>query len=138
MSITTAITSGLLDGLVGTPEWYIGMAQNGFLARRVSRVFLLFPVLVSILAPLFGHDYVLSPYCRLHLACFGVRLPPQVDFSGVGEEGPSVLFYIAVYPMSFFLLAVYTESLFLACTVAALSCSSWAVGFAGLAAFWPP
>ena len=120
-------------------EWYIGMAQNGFLARdEFQGFFPLFPVLVSIVAPLFGHDYVLSGIVVSTLACFvGFVYLLKLTSLESGEEGAKrALLYLAVYPMSFFLLAVYTESLFLACTVAAFYHArrgQWV--FAGLAAF---
>jgi len=120
-------------------EWYIGMAQYGFLARDEFQAFFpLYPSLISVFAPLFGHDYVLSGMVVSSLACFVafVYLLKLVSFEFGEESAKRTLLYLAVYPMSFFLLAVYTESLFLACTVAAFYHArrgQWA--FLGLAAF---
>lgn len=120
-------------------EWYIGMAQYGILGRdEFPGFFPLYPALLSFLAPLFGHDYVLSGMVISSLACF-IAFAYLLKLTSLefGEEAARrTLLYLAVYPMSFFLLAVYTESLFLACTVAAFYHArrgQWA--FAGLAAF---
>jgi len=120
-------------------EWYVGMAQYGILGRdEFPGFFPLYPALVSVLAPLFGHDYVLSGIVVSSLACFVafVYLLKLTSLEFGEETAKRTLLYLAVYPMSFFLLAVYTESLFLACTVAAFYHArrgQWA--FAGLAAF---
>lgn len=120
-------------------EWYIGMAQYGFLGRNEFEGFFpLYSALVSIFAPLLGHDYVLSGVVVSSLACFVafVYLLKLVSFETGEEAAKRTLLYLAVYPMAFFLLAVYTESLFLACTVAAFYHArrgQWV--FAGLAAF---
>ncbi len=120
-------------------EWYLGMAQNGFLARgEFQGFFPLYPGLISTFAPLFGHDYVLSGVVVSSLACFVafVYLLKLVSLEFGEEVAKRTLLYLAVYPMAFFLLAVYTESLFLACTTAAFYHArrgQWA--FAALAAF---
>jgi Gpi18-like mannosyltransferase len=72
------------------------------------------------------------------LACFVafVYLLKLVSLEFGEESAKRTLLYLAVYPMSFFLLAVYTESLFLAFTVAAFYHArrgQWT--FAGAAAF---
>jgi len=120
-------------------EWYLDIAQYGYLARdELIAFYPLYPALVSIFAPLFGHDYVLSGVVVSTLAAFTAFFYLfKLVTEEFGEEmaGRTVL-YTAIFPMSFFLLAVYSESLFLAVTVAAFYHArrgQWV--FAGLAAF---
>jgi hypothetical protein len=103
-------------------EYYLGIAEFGYSMRSEHVAFFpLYPVLISSLAPVLGHDYVLSGVVVSSLAYF-VALVYLFKLAAweFGEEvaGRTIL-YLAVYPMALFLLAVYTESLFLAVTVAA-------------------
>jgi hypothetical protein len=103
-------------------EYYLDIAAFGYSMRSEHLAFFpLYPALISSLAPVLGHDYVLSGVVVSSLASF-VALVYLFKLAAweFGEEvaGRTIL-YLAVYPTALFLLAVYTEALFLAVTVAA-------------------
>jgi len=100
--------------------WYLDIAQNGYYLRGqedISNVvfFPLYPLLMRLVAPLFGGNLVLAGWmlsCLFLLLAvalltrlceeFHQHLPPSL---------PTV--FLLVHPAAFFLNAVYTESLFL-------------------------
>lgn len=104
-------------------EYYLNIAQYGYSMRRALLAFYpLYPLLISTLAPLLGHDYVLSGVVVSSAASLAalVYLFKLIAWDFGEELARRTVLYVAVYPTALFLMAVYTESLFLTVTVAAL------------------
>jgi hypothetical protein len=111
-------------------EWYVGIAQHGYV-RYGSTAFLpLYPLLMRGLAPLAG-GHLVAGLLLSTVAAFFVFLGLYVlsERLDPGRRlGPYVLLVAALLPTSFFFMAAYTESLFLALAL-------WAV-LAALAGRW--
>jgi len=122
-------------------SYFLDIAQKGYGADDTLRAFFPFyPVLISTVAPLFGHDYVLSGIVISSLVFFValVYLFKLVELEFDDETAGRTLLYIAVYPTALFFMAVYSESVFLLMTVAAIYYARrrlwWAAGLAALLA----
>jgi hypothetical protein len=122
-------------------QYYLDIARKGYGAYSSLHAFFPFyPLLISTVAPVFGHDYVLSgmvvssvAFCVALVYLFKlVALEYERDMAG------RTILYLAVYPTALFFLAVYTESVFLAATVAAMYYARrglwWSAGLAALLA----
>ena len=118
---------GLLEQWVRFDGIYFrALAEHGYAeASRIVRVqqgfafltafFPLFPLLISLAAPLFGYDYtfaaVLVPQALTYLALVALFRLVALDFSR--RVAWLTLLSLVAFPTSFFLLAPYSETLFL-------------------------
>ncbi|MEZ4667030.1 MAG: mannosyltransferase family protein [Anaerolineae bacterium] len=97
--------------------FYIRIVENGywFVPGQQSAVafFPLYPLMVSLLAPIFGTlaaGILVSNICLFGALIFLYKLTEmEFDAASAGRT----VFYIAAFPMSFFFTSVYTESTFL-------------------------
>ncbi|MDY7084970.1 MAG: mannosyltransferase family protein [Actinomycetota bacterium] len=102
---------------------YVSIAESGYhLGPGYPAFFPLYPVLIHVLDPVLPGSGVVSALVIAHLAAFGALavLYRLADH----EFGPRVAqraaWYLAAFPMGFFLLIGYNESLFLLLMVGAL------------------
>lgn len=102
--------------------WYLQIAHQGYQAGDFSAAFFpLYPLLVAVLKPLFFGNGVVAGITLSLACCFGAfyylyRLL-ELDFgAGIAKK---TVFYVAIFPTTFFLQTIYTESLFLLLTVLA-------------------
>lgn len=101
-------------------DWYIKIAQHGYLNEEATAFFPLYPLLISLVSHITGASHVLLASMIIsNLAALGAfigigLLAAHED--GVDAAAPSIRM-LAVYPLAFFLAAPYTEPLFLAFAV---------------------
>lgn len=103
--------------------WYLLIASDGYSAADNSTAFFpLYPLLLAGVKPLFLGNGVLagiflSLVCCL-LAFYLFYRFVEIDFgSGIARRS---LFYLAIFPTSFYFQTIYSESLFLALTIGCL------------------
>lgn len=94
---------------------FLGIAKSGYLHPFQYAFFPLFPLLIKIFALLLGGQYLvsglfLSNFFLLLALIFCFKLC-QLDFGS--QVARKTIFFILIFPTSFFLAAVYSESLFL-------------------------
>jgi Gpi18-like mannosyltransferase len=98
---------------------FLGIAQSGYLYPFQYAFFPLFPLLIKIFSPLFAGNLlasglILSNFC-LFLALVFLFLLARLDFNL--DTSRKALFFLLIFPTSFFLAALYSESLFLALVI---------------------
>jgi len=99
--------------------WYLDIARNGYYLRDPAQsnvvFFPLYPLLMRLLAPLCGGDFVLSGWILssffLFPAVYMLTRLVREFHPGLDPCLPAV--FLLTFPMAFFLNAVYSESLFL-------------------------
>lgn len=107
-------------------QYYLDIAKNGYWYRpgQQSNVafFPLYPMLMRLVSPLTGANMLMAGIILSNLAFLGalIFLYLLAELETDAESAGNAIFYIAVFPSSFFLNSVYTESLFLLLTVAAI------------------
>lgn len=100
--------------------WYLQIAHQGYQADDFSAAFFpLYPLLLAIIKPLFFGNGVIAGITISLACCFGafyyLYKLLELDFdAGIAKK---TVFYIAIFPTTFFLQTIYTESLFLLLTV---------------------
>jgi Gpi18-like mannosyltransferase len=100
--------------------WYLQIAEQGYQADDFSAAFFpLYPLLIAIIKPLFFGNGLLAGMTISLVCCFGafyyLYKLLELDFdAGIARK---TVFFIAIFPTTFYLQAVYTESLFLFLTV---------------------
>lgn len=101
-------------------EWYLQIAQHGYDAKNGTVAFFpLYPILVKIAALPLGWNYLWSAVIVSSvatLACL-ILLYELCQREWGGSVATKATLYLAVFPVSFFLIADYSESLFLALTL---------------------
>lgn len=132
------------QGLAIWNQWdaphYIDIARNGYQATGEQRYWLafypLFPALVSVLAR-FNGDYVLSGFLVSAVASVAAALllKALIRLDEPGAIAQSAVWFLLIFPTSYFLHIGYTESLFLAltlgCFLAARHQKWWLAGCLG-------
>ncbi|WCK53438.1 mannosyltransferase family protein [Aneurinibacillus sp. Ricciae_BoGa-3] len=139
----------LLQGFIKwDSEWYLSIALNGYPKDKSAAFFPLYPYLTRYIGKvidLFFHHYnwslmiagLLIANLSFIIALFFLYKICLWIYSE--KEATRVLFYLAVFPTSFFFSAMYTESLFLCFVTGSFYFAHrknwlWAGIFAGLAA----
>ncbi len=109
-------------------QWYSWIVEQGYWMRPglMSNVafFPLYPLSVSFLnALLGGHKVILSGVLVSHAAFFGalvyLYLLTDLEFNN-RKIARRAIFYLAIFPSSFYFSAMYTESMFMLFSVATL------------------
>lgn len=100
--------------------WYLQIAHQGYQAHDYSAAFFpLYPLLLAIIKPFFFGNGVIAGITLSLACCFGafyyLYKLLEIDFDAATAK--KTLFYIAIFPTTFFLQTIYTESLFLLLTV---------------------
>jgi Gpi18-like mannosyltransferase len=119
-------------------QWYIVIAHEGYHRLFLTAFLPLYPLLVGLLGRLLCGEYLLAALIVSNLATLiALALLYELVRTHYTERlAHRVLWYIALFPASFFLIAAYTESLFLALvlgTFVAAERSRW--GWAGVCGF---
>lgn len=124
-----------------TARWdsafYFDIVNNGYFYtdETLSSVafFPLLPLLVRTLAPVFG-SAAAAGIIVVHSALFGAAIMfyRLVDMEWGAEIAERAVWYLLIFPMSFFGSFVYSESLFLCTSIGALLCARR--GYWGIAA----
>ena len=121
--------------------WFIRIAADGYAAHDYSQAFFpLYPLLLRLVAPLTGGDYVVAGVL-VSLACYGGAMALLYRLVR-SDLGPRVALWsvvlISVFPTALVFQAVYSESLFLLLVLASFTAARqgrwWAAGLAGLLA----
>jgi hypothetical protein len=103
--------------------WYLEIAAHGYSSQNFSTAFFpLYPLLIVIFKPLFAGNGVLAGIfvslgCCLAAFYFLYRLV-EMDYDR--EVAGKAVFYLAIFPTSFFFQTIYSESLFLALSIGCL------------------
>jgi dolichyl-phosphate-mannose-protein mannosyltransferase len=119
-------------------NWYISIAENGYGDIPGDDHFPpLFPMLIRLVQPLFGSTFLAGLFISHLATLYALKLLYDVFAEWRGNSaGKRAVFFMLIYPSSFFLFSVYTESLFLVTTLLSLSSTrtrTWA--WAGFWAF---
>lgn len=124
---------------------YLAIAQRGYEYSLEFAFFPLYPFLIKLssfltLGDYFWAAYLVSAICTIASLIFLYKL---IKLKYDGESGFRGLFYILVFPTSFYLVAAYSESVFLFFSVAAYFFSiqknwGWGCFFAMLAVITRP
>lgn len=121
--------------MIGDAWFYRAIATTGYDGSNVA-FFPVFPLTVRYLAP-FG-DFTLDALLLSHVALFAalVLLGTLALRSGMSvEDAERAIFYLALFPTSYFLSMPLTESLFLLLSLGAFVCASgerwWLAGILG-------
>jgi hypothetical protein len=97
--------------------WFLGIAENGYAvpSHADTAFYPLYPALVGGLGRILGHHYVLAGLLISLAASLGAFfLLHHLAEQRLGAEGARrAVLYLAVFPMTLFLIAIYSESLFL-------------------------
>jgi hypothetical protein len=103
--------------------WFLRIAEHGYVSpvHGDAAFYPLYPTLIAGLGYVLGDHYVLAGVLISLAASLGAfYLLHRIAEERLGAEGARrAVLYLAVFPMSLFLLAVYTESLFLLLTIVA-------------------
>ncbi len=122
--------------------WYLSIAEKGYyyIAGAASNVvfFPLYPLLMKIISWLIGNQTLLAGIIISHLALFGALYffykLARLDLSE--QTSWRALFYLLLFPTSFYLISVYTEALFLFLAILAFYLARqykwWLAGLVGL------
>jgi len=110
-------------------NWYLTVAQNGYIFKESERsnivFFPLYPILIRFGSFFTGGNFALSGVIISTifalLSCWLLFLFTKKEY---GEQSAwrSVFFFLA-FPVSFFLISIYTESLFIFLSLAAFHCA---------------
>ena len=119
-------------------NWYISIADNGYGGIPGDDHFPpLFPMLIRLVQPLFGSTFLGGLFISHLATLYALKLLYDVFLEWGGNSvGKQAVFFMLIYPTSFFLFSVYTESLFLVTVLLSLRSMrtrSWA--WAGFWAF---
>ncbi len=116
--------------------WFIHVAYDGYQSNDGSIAFApLYPLLIHLIAPLIGGDYLVAALLISNLCCLIAmillyKLVAQ-DFND--RLARQVLLFLVLFPSAFYLLAGYTESLFLLLALGAWLAAKrqyyWLAGF---------
>lgn len=100
---------------------YRKIASGGYTELWQAAFFPLFPLLAHLLALVTGGNVVLASVIIANAACLGAfgLLRVLVEQELGRAVARRTLFYMAIFPVSFFLMAAYAESLFLLLSVGA-------------------
>ena len=117
-------------------NWYISIAENGYGGIQGDDHFPpLFPMLLRLTQPLFESTFLAGLFISHLATLYALKLLYDVFLEwGGNSAGIRSLFFMLIYPTSFFLFSVYTESLFL--VTALLSLRSMRIRSWGWAGFW--
>src|SRR6202022_1648115 len=100
--------------------WYIKIAIQGYRADGAIVFPPLYPILIHLVAPLSGGNYVLAAIVISNLACIVafILLYKLVLREFRNDRGLALrtLICLAVFPTAFYLVAGYTETIYLALT----------------------
>ena len=101
--------------------WFLRIAEHGYSSPSTAAFYPLYPGAIALLGAIFFGHYVLAGLVISLAASLGAfLLLYRLAEDRLGAEGARrAVLYLAVFPMSLFLVAVYTESLFLMLSVAA-------------------
>jgi hypothetical protein len=103
--------------------WFLRIAEYGYVSptHADTAFYPLYPLLIRLLGPVFGGHYVLAGLLVSLAASLGAfYLLHRLAEERLGMDGARrAVLYLAVFPMSLFLVALYTESLFLLLALAA-------------------
>jgi hypothetical protein len=96
-------------------NWYISIAENGYGGIQGDDHFPpLFPVLIRLMRPLFGSAFLAGLFISHLATLYALKLLYDMFLEWGGNPAAKrALFFMLIYPTSFFLFSVYTESLFL-------------------------
>ncbi len=108
-------------------QWYNWIIEQGYWLKpgQQSNVafFPLYPLIVSLISPFLGKSVLLASIFVSNAAFFGalvfLYLLTELEF-GDAKTAQRAVFYLAIFPTSFFFSAMYTESLFLMMTLGAV------------------
>jgi len=100
--------------------WYLQIAQHGYAADNSSTAFFpLYPLLIAVFKPLFFGNGVLAGMFISLVCCLAAfyffYLLVETDFGS--DTARRSVFYMAIFPTSFYLQTIYSESLFLMLTI---------------------
>jgi hypothetical protein len=117
-------------------NWYISIAENGYGGIPGDDHFPpLFPMLIRLVQPLFGSTFLAGLFISHLATLYALKLLYDVFLEwGGNSAGKRAVFFMLIYPTSFFLFSVYTESLFL--VTALLSLRSMRTRSWAWAGFW--
>jgi hypothetical protein len=116
---TSSSLGGALTGVWARWDsyWFLGIAEHGYVVRSHADTafYPLYPALVGVLGRVLAHHYVLAGLSISLATSLGAFfLLHQLAEQRLGVEGARrAVLYLAVFPMTLFLIAVYSESLFL-------------------------
>ncbi len=100
-------------------QYYVDIAENGYWYRpeQQSNVafFPVYPLLMRLTAPLVGDDVILAGFLLSNVAFLGALffLYKLTELELDSDSAKRTVFYLALFPTSFYFSSVYTESLFL-------------------------
>lgn len=135
LDVPPLIDSKLTDTFTGLPHylfdiwakwdsvWYLYIANNGYSSTdQTTAFFPLYPLMLAIFRPLFlGNGVLAGIFISLvfcFVAFFLLYKLVEIDFGrGTAQRA---LFYLAIFPTSFYLQTIYSESLFLMLTIGCL------------------
>jgi hypothetical protein len=103
--------------------WYLQIAERGYSAYDNSTAFFpLYPLLIAVIKPLFWGNGVLAGIFISLVACLAAfyLLFRLVELDYGSDVARKAVFFLAIFPTSFFFQTIYTESLFLAFTIGCL------------------
>jgi Gpi18-like mannosyltransferase len=103
--------------------WYVKVAIQGYQADDPAVAFPpLYPLMIRVLAPFLGNNYVLASLIISNVACLIALILLykliELEFSD-SALARRTLVILAAFPTAFYLVAGYTESLYLALTLGA-------------------
>ena len=107
-------------------QYYVDIAQNGYWYRpeKQSNVafFPVYPLLMRLTAPLVNNDVVMAGFLLSNAAFLGALffLYKLTELELDSDSAKRTVFYLALFPTSFFFSSIYTESLFLLLAVATM------------------
>ena len=107
-------------------QYYVDIASNGYWFRpnQQSNVafFPLYPMTMLVASKFLGADMILTGFVLSNLAFFGglifLYLLTELEFDS--DSARRAVYYLAVFPTSFFFASVYTESFFVFLSIATM------------------
>jgi len=103
--------------------WYVKIAIQGYRADSAIVFPPLYPILIRVLAPFAGQNYVLSALIVSNVACLIAFILLfkliEIEF-GNADLARRTLLMLVTFPTAYYFVAGYTESVYLAFTLAAL------------------
>lgn len=101
--------------------WYLALASHGYLHSVEAAYYPLYPLLISLLAPLTGSDIVASFVISVGCLFGALALLYRLTCLEIGEAAAHrTLYLLALFPTALFFSATYPESLFLLLEVGAV------------------
>lgn len=102
--------------------WYLKIAALGYASDDGTIIFPpLYPLLIHLLAPLMGYNYLLAALLISSLCCLSALIlfyEVALDELGEGSTALRAVVFLVAFPTAFFLLAGYSEALFLSLSLA--------------------